>query len=258
MTGMMMIALAATAATPLAPTGKWVVDYQKDMCIASRPFGTADGSTMFGIKPSISMDSDDQVLFFVAPKSGDGGVRRGSAVIALQPSGEQKKIPYVSVVPKGTKIRGYEIYADADLTAKLADATAVSMTAGNDRLAFATGKVGPVLKALRTCNDNLLRSWGVDPAAKATPSKGVSPADWFPPSSYPAAAKQRGAQGRAVIAVTVSPAGRPTACRVILKADPDLDAASCRLAVHNGRFEPSSDQADRYAVYAVRWELDDF
>ena len=122
-------------------------------------------------------------------------------------------------------------------------------------MSFATGKVEPVLKALRTCNDNLLRSWGVDPAARAMTPRGVSPADWFPPSSYPDNAKRRGAQGRAVIAVTVSPAGRPTACRVIIKADPDLDAQSCRLAVRNGRFEPMESKTDRFAVYAVRWEL---
>ena len=133
MISLMMMALAATTtAKPLAPTSKWVVDYQKDMCIASRAFGTADNSMMFDIKPSISMDADDQQLFFVMPKSGGDGVRRGSAVIALEPSGEQRKVAYVSVVPKGSKIRGYEIYADAVLTAQLTQATIVSLKAGSD------------------------------------------------------------------------------------------------------------------------------
>jgi TonB family protein len=252
---MTMMLAAATVPTPLAPSGKWIVDYQKDMCIASRMFGPADTSMMFAIKPSVSMEADDQILFFVAPQNGGSGVRRGRAVITLQPSGEQKKVAYVSVVPKGMKVRGYEVYADADFTAQLAQSTAVSMKVGNDELSFATGKVEPVLKALKTCNESLFRSWGVDPTAKALAPRGVSPADWFPPDSYPADAKRRGAQGRSVIVVTVSAAGLPTACRVILKSDPVLDATSCRLAMRNGRFEPAEGKSDRYAVLAVRWEL---
>ncbi|WP_205012872.1 TonB family protein [Sphingomonas panacisoli] len=246
---------AATAPAPLAPAGKWVVDYQKDMCIASRAFGTTDNSTLFGIKPSISMDGDDHILFFVVPKSSGNEVRRGQAVITLQPSGQQLKIAYVSAVPKGTNVRGYEVYANAEFAAQLAQATAVSMKAGSDQLSFATGKVEPVLNALKACNESLLRSWGIDPAARASTPPGVSVAKWFPQDSYPAEAKRRGAQGRSVIVVTVSAAGRPTACRVILKADPDLDATTCRLAMRNGQFEAVEGKSDRYAVYAVRWEL---
>lgn len=251
----MTIFAATTAATPLMPAGKWIVDYRKDMCIASRAFGPADNSFMFGIKPSIMIGSDDQTLFFVLPKTGGNEARHGEAVITLQPSGEQKKVPYISAVPKDMDVRGYEVGSDAEFTARLAQSTVVSMKAGKDELLFATGKVEPVLKALKACNDNLLRSWGIDPTAQARTPSGVSPADWFPQDSYPTEAKQRGMQGRSVIAVTVSPAGRPTACRVILNAAPVLDATTCRLAMRNGRFEPTEGTSDRYAVYAVRWVL---
>lgn len=246
---------ASTSATLLNPSGKWVVDYQKDQCLVSRPFGSADASTLLAIKPAISMDENGQTLYVVAPNAGGSGVRRGQAIVTLQPSGLQRIIDYVSVVPKGTNVRGYEAYADADLIASLKDSTGVVFAPGKESFAFATGKMRPVLTALTTCNENLLRSWGIDPSAKALALRGVSPADWFPPDSYPADAKRRGAQGRSVIVVTVSPAGRSTACRVILKSDPDLDATSCRLAIRNGRFERSEGAADRYAVLTVRWEL---
>ena len=147
------------------------------------------------------------------------------------------------------------MYADADMIASLRSSTLIGFAPGKESFAFAIGKMQPVLSALTACNENLLRSWGVDPAAKALALHGVSPADWFPPDSYPTDAKRRGATGRSVIAVTVSNVGRSIACRVILKADPALDAASCRLAMRNGRFEPAENKSDRYAVFAVRWEL---
>lgn len=258
-----MIALMAIAAladtktpTPLQPAGKWVVDYQKDMCIASRAFGVADDSTLFGIKPSVSMEADEQTLFFVMPKTGGDGVRRGEAVITLQPSGEHRKVTYLSAVPKGTKVRGFEMYADSELTALLAQSTVVSMKAGGDELSFATGKVGPVLEALKTCNESLFKSWGVDPTAMAKSRDGVYAGNWFPWNAYPEEAKRRGAQGRSVIALTVSKDGLPTACRVIIRADPNLDATTCRLAMRNGKFEASPEAKDRYAILAVRWQLD--
>ncbi|MEO5492988.1 MAG: energy transducer TonB [Sphingomonas sp.] len=257
MIDLMMALATATAPAPIAPSGRWVVDYQKDMCIVSRPFGQGDSNTMFAIKPSVSMDDNAQTLFFVAPNVGDNGVRRGQAIVTLGPSGEQMKVSYVSTVPKGTKVRGYEMYADAELTARLAQATAVSMKAGSTELSFATGKIEPVLKALRTCNESLFRSWGVDPAAMAKARDGVNPADWFMPGDYPAAALRRGTQGRSVIAVTVSNQGLATACRVVIKSDPDLDAQSCRSAMRKGRFETSSGTTDRYAILAVIWLLFD-
>lgn len=257
MIGMIAMAAATAATDPvaLAPSGKWIVDYQEQMCLVSRSFGPATATTMFAIKPAISLDETGQTLYLVTPSTGSKGVRHGPGTVTLQPSGLQKKIDYVSVVLKGTDFRGYEIYADADLIASLRESTGVAFGLGKESFAIATGKMGPVLKALTTCNETLLRSWGVDPAARASAASGSSPASWFPPDSYPAEAKRRGATGRSVIVVTVSPAGRSTGCRVILKADKDLDATSCRLAMRNGRFEPSTATADRYSVLAVRWEL---
>jgi TonB family protein len=246
-----LLAAAATQ-TPLAPSGKWTVDYQKDMCLVSRPFGP-DAGTIFAIKPAVSMQGGGQKLFVLAPNVGGKGVRSGQATVTLQPSGVQKKVDYVSWIPKGTEFRGYEIDADADLVTAMGEATGLGMTAGKDSFSFATGKMQPVFKALTACNENLFRSWGVDPTAKAATLG--NPARWFPADSYPSDAKRRGATGRSVVILTVSAEGKPTACHVALKADPVLDDTTCQLAMRNGRFEPAPGKSDRYAVLAVRWAM---
>ncbi|MDB5679992.1 energy transducer TonB [Sphingomonas bacterium] len=245
---------AATTPVPLAPSGKWIVDYQKDMCLVSRAFGPTDASTMLVLKPGVSMEDGGQTLYVLTPSSG-GGVRRGRAVVVAQPSGQQWQIDYVSWLPKGTTLRGYEVHADQDVVAVLAQSTGVTITPGKDGFSFVTGKMQPVLNALTACNDDLFKSWGIDPAAKAVPRRGMSPGTWFSADSYPSDAKRRGAQGRSVIAVTVSADGMPSACRVVVKADPALDETSCNLAMRKGRFEKSLEKTDRYAILSVRWEL---
>ncbi len=66
-------------------------------------------------------------LVFVA--TGGFAVQCLSRAVLL---GTNQVVAYVSVVPKGSKIRGYEIYADAVLTAQLTQATIVSLKAGSD------------------------------------------------------------------------------------------------------------------------------
>jgi hypothetical protein len=201
------------------------------------------------------MGAEGQQLFILTQQTGGAGMRAGQATITLLPSGKQTKPGFESWPTLSNKARAYEMHADADFVASLAEATGITVTFDNESFSLATGKMQPVLNALKTCNDNLIRGWGVDPAAMALPPQGVSAASWFPQNSYPAAAKRRNAQGRSVIVLTVSGEGVPTACPTVIKSDPDLDEATCRLATRNGRFEKSSSLVNRYAVLSVRWSL---
>ncbi|WP_186728986.1 TonB family protein [Sphingomonas panacisoli] len=83
----------------------------------------------------------------------------------------------------------------------------------------------------------------------------VSPTNWFPFDSYPAAAKRAGAQGRASWEVDVDEGGRATACRITASTgNADLDATTCRLALRNGRFKIGV--AGKYRGSA-NWTLND-
>ena len=85
--------------------------------------------------------------------------------------------------------------------------------------------------------------------------------DWFPSDSYPAAAQRANAEGLVSVRVTVGANGRVSDCAVTSSSgNADLDAATCRLAKRNGRFEPARD-AEGQAVPSsvtlrnVRWRL---
>jgi len=104
------------------------------------------------------------------------------------------------------------------------------------------------------------------PPPAANLSRGAAPrgsqGDWFPQDSYPAAARRAGAEGRVSLAVDVGVNGRVTACRVTASSgNPDLDAATCRLATRHGRFTPAlgadgTPIAATYPLRNVRWVLE--
>lgn len=85
---------------------------------------------------------------------------------------------------------------------------------------------------------------------------------WFPQDGYPAAARRAGAEGRVSVSVEVGANGRVVDCQVVgSSGDDELDAATCRLATRNGRFEPARDGqgnkvAARLNLRPVRWTLE--
>lgn len=90
-----------------------------------------------------------------------------------------------------------------------------------------------------------------DLSRRAAPRGSV--ADWFPQRDYPAAALRGGVEGRVSVLLSVSPAGRATGCEVVATSgDAGLDAATCRLALRNGRFEPARDAAGAQTATKLR------
>ncbi|MBI0475105.1 energy transducer TonB [Sphingomonas sp. MA1305] len=106
-----------------------------------------------------------------------------------------------------------------------------------------------------------------DPPRAASP-EGYEPpvpigdqGDWFPVDAYPPEARRAGDQGRVSIKLMLDPLGKPSAC-VITESSGSaaLDAKTCELAMHNGRFRPARQKgraiASTYQLRGVRWQLD--
>jgi len=249
-----MLALATVQSAPLTPSGKWTVDYQPTMCVAARQFGPAENATYLAFQPPVSMDTLAVKFFILAPNVGGSDVERGKATITLQPSGTTKSVNYVSRIPKRNGPRAYEMEVDATFMAQVGQSNGLSINAGKKSLSFMSGKMQPVLSAMATCNDRLMRRWGVDPAAKAEAIG--SPGDWFDYTDYPIRAVRHNAQGRVVIVVTVDPEGKAKACRVaVTSGDADLDSGTCDVAKRRARYVRKVG-GDRFAVYSVRWWID--
>lgn len=87
-----------------------------------------------------------------------------------------------------------------------------------------------------------------------------NPLDWFPPESYPAAAKAAGQEGRTVFSVNVDAEGRVTSCNILESSGtPLLDSTTCALAVTNGHFRPAVDASGKPVAgvwkSTMRWQL---
>jgi len=245
--------MLAIADAPLQPAGKWAVDYQPNMCIGSRIFGDPANPVIFGFEPAPVMGSGGATLLILAPDTQGKAVRQGNATITLQPDAKQS-FDYISWENKAGTQRAYEMTVNANFMAKLGQSTGLSLQAGKASFSLATGKVQAVLAAMKTCSDDLMRSWGVDPKSAAEPVG--NPASWFSYEDYPAAALRRGSEGRVSVVVTVNAAGRVDACRVVVTSkDPDLDRTTCDIARKDGHFKPKN--VPSFAIYSVRWSMYD-
>jgi len=238
----------------LMPSAKWTVDYRADKCVASRPFG-AQPATYLAFEPNVSLDIKGATLVVLAPDIEGGVPRSGTAKVVLQPTGSTKTFDYVSRVSQPNGPRIYKMSLDADAMAQFGAATSLAIDAGKESVALETGKLQPVIDAAEKCNDDLMRSWGVDPAARATPLG--NPGQWFTDDDYPPAAARRHVQGNATIVLTVDPNGEVKGCRIVATTgDADLDDGTCEMARAHARYVRKGG-ADRFSVLAVHWALSD-
>ena len=88
---------------------------------------------------------------------------------------------------------------------------------------------------------------------------GGSDAEWtggkIKNGDYPKALREAHVSGTTVTEISVSPAGRPSACRVIqTSGSRDLDAATCQLIMQRFRFKPARNAAGQAISGAVEYE----
>lgn len=246
-----LLALAGADAAALTPTGKWTVDYLTDKCEASRPFGNDPASASLIFQPFASIGATGMRMIVVAPNNEGDGNLVGKATIILQPSGATRTLNYTSWVSQPNGPRNYQMFVDAEVLAQIGPSTGLAMETGKESVALVTGKLQLALDAAVKCNLHLLRSWGVDPAAKAMPIG--NPGEWFTDDDYPAAALRRHVQGHVKIALTIDSEGQVKGCRVVITSgDPDLDQGTCDVARTHAHYVPKSG-GDRFDLLAVHW-----
>jgi TonB family protein len=241
---------------PLQPSGRWTVNYQQNGCLLSRRFGPEAGSVTLGFEPSMAVAEGRLLLVVPAPEKRPN--RTGKARIELAPSGMVLAADFSSG-PIGPG-RGIVLWLEPGSVAGLTDARTITVTAGDEPpVVLRTGGMTGALKAIRTCQDDLLRSWGVDPADMIKEEDRPAVATWFGVNSYPSSAVRAGAQGRVVSLITIGDDGKPTGCRIVITSgSSDLDKATCSIARQNARFgkvsrEPK--QPPRWMLLPVRWIL---
>lgn len=247
------LALAAQGAA-LPPTGKWLVEYNEGDCTMSRPFGDAAKPVTFAFQPSPTGALGSVALLL--PPNGRSGVRRGKGTVVMLPSGRRFGAQW-AMGPLADGRRGVRFQADQGFWDALPGATAMRIELGSEPpFTVALGAMKGPLTAIKTCSDDLLRTWGAEPGAIARIAG--SPGQYFSDDAYPTQAIRRHEQGRTTALATVDRDGRPTACRTVkTQASPALDKVTCEILMRNVRFEKAAPDgpAQRWAVLPVTWVL---
>lgn len=221
----------------MAPTGKWNVDYGENGCILGRQFGSGKNSVILGWR---ALPLDDDMELQINQPGYDESLRLGTVALSL--AGRSDKVLSQSFpatlgmrrITAWVKAATFaDLPADATLTLTPSRGKALRVTLSGGKNAFA---------ALATCNQSLLKEWGIDPAetaAIATPASGDA-ARWYHSSDYPIDALRRGAIGNTTMLWTVATDGSVPECRVLIRSGTDsLDDAACAAAKRRGRFTPA-------------------
>jgi TonB family protein len=229
----------ASPAAPLAPTGKWTVEYEPASCVVSRGFGEAANPVLLSIRQAPTGDGGSLVLIVNdKPRAAD----RGNGSVQIGQQGDISPTAYTSVTDPKIGRRVTLIPISPTDFAALPQATAITIVADGSKVTLAPKATDKALSALQTCNDQLLQTWGVDPqenALLATRAKIVTGSIEALGDQYPAEAIRARAQGKATLVIAVDKTGKVSSCRIVSTSGYEaLDKASCAGAVRV-RFMPA-------------------
>lgn len=251
------LAVAPPEPAPLAPSGKWVISYEESMCVLSRRYGSGSEQVDLGFRPIPTQAEMQLVLVTPAGRSRNHG---GTATLMLDdvPAGQ---VSFASVTIDHPPRRVTTAIVAADLIGRMATASALTVKADAALVLAIPGAAGAA-RALSACQDDLLRSWGLDPKAlhgEVSHARLIGNiADWFGPDQYPDRAARENAQGRTVAGIIVDASGMASGCKIIESSGTaELDTTTCAIAMRRARFAPARDAGGRaiasWYILPVRW-----
>ena len=256
-------AAPARSAIPLTPAGPWAVEYADSMCLLSRKFGTGDSKVTLGLKPG---PMSDHMRVVVLKQDLSSRIERGTAVYRMDDH-PPAEAPFVSAPIKGKGVRVVAIDVQRGDLANLSSAKLVAIKAGDLEVTLAPRGVSAAMTALTACENDLLVSWGMDPAAVASigtypRAKGSGVVSYFNTGDYPHDAIGRDEQGTVGFRILVGVDGRVSDCRIVETSGSEiLDQQTCKIVLRRVQFEPARTRDGRpiasLSFSRVRWVLPD-
>lgn len=263
MTMVALIALLiAPPSTPVAATGKWVMNYEPTLCTLSRQFGQGKDAVTFAVVKMPFAERGD--FLFQTASARPARVSAGSLV--MEPSGRIAPVLIRNATSRDGKRQTSLMTVDADTLAALPTSTGVRVKDSQSRIisAVALDKMPQAMTAMKACEDDLIGTLGIRPedraavATKATPR--TQPSSWFGADDYPVGAVIDGATGETRIWWTIGLDGRVADCHVILTSgDARLDQATCAAIQRKARFVPAKNAAGQpvkdWGSQRIRWSM---
>lgn len=245
---MLAVAAALSAAQPapaagvtvLPRTGDWVANFADDSCSLSRTFGTGRDSVLLLLR---SYGPDDYFDVQVASRGRKVAAQKPAA--RFIPSTAEAKVPeFVRELRGEDGWRGIRLAADRPGDPAAVTGLELLRVFGRD-LVLDTGSTAAAQKVLARCEDDLLRSLGLDPAAHRTLSRPVD-VDWDDAWLKATAPMQlallRKGSTFQDVRLLVDEAGKPYGCKVVSGAiDAPTEQQMCTVLLEKARFSPALD-----------------
>jgi len=272
-------ASAQKAEEALKPTSPWTLSPAQDSCVLSRQFGGGKNNLflrMSSFAPGYDFDftlAGSLVSTFRSAR--DIYISYGTgAPLPFSPlaSGSLGKHGPAIIFNKDISV-GQPALPKADHAypnAILEDGiTQFTIGAAKQKVVLATGPIAPAMKALRHCTDELLASWGLDPAVQAKLSNPVTPLNaevvnaLITADDPPEAVRRLGGIARLRLRVMVDATGAPTGCATLpTDGIPEFEVNSCDIVMKSARYSPAIDEHGRpvasYFMTAIVFATNEF
>ncbi|NIJ20715.1 hypothetical protein FHS95_002407 [Sphingomonas naasensis] len=277
---LLALAVSGTAAAKdrepevLTLSSKWIARYETDACNLVAQFGTGDRAMIAMLTRYQPGDDFDLTLIgkqvrypeaSVDAKVDFGIQADARRSVMLGNMGERPAMFF-----KSLRLDGWQ-WKENQLPPRVTPeqekgvvGVTVSIAAKTPlRLVTKSGLAKP-MAALRTCMDDLIKSWGYDPAEQAALSKPAMPLSpppsWFHSDDYPLSAMRGGHNGHVQFRLDIDPTGKIAGCHVLARTNPDDFAdLTCKLIQKRGGFSPALDAAGKpvrsYFIKAVRFMI---
>jgi hypothetical protein len=211
----------------LAPFTPWHVEWTDKTCVMRRGFGDEKHFVVLQIERFAPTDSFQLVVTGDCLKY----LRQGWRFLVSYGDRAPGKVRYyqigktdkgvASVFLSSSSLAPEDEHGEPSLpvTPEMEAATkTVNLEWSDKRLVLKTGPLDKAFSALRACTDDLVKTWGLDPAVQQSLSRQVTPkndpAFWARPEDYPLDALRRGEQAIVSFRLSVDVTGKPTACDV--------------------------------------------
>lgn len=227
---------ASGAAT--LPTGKWVVDYKEQACVATREYGNAAKPLYLGLKPS-PMGGVMQ-LSIIRNLKGDSAAVEETGSVSFD---HGKKTP-VSMLSFGSSNGVYSTRINLPV-----EKVVVMRTAGSLRIhgpsideTLVLQQLPQLMQQIDACVTDLQDAWNMLPNGSAkvkTRAKGTM-LDLFKMSDYPETSLSKAEQGSVKVVFLINELGKVADCVVTETSGvAALDLQTCAVISHRATFKPA-------------------
>jgi hypothetical protein len=243
----------------MAPASPWSIDYAQDSCALRRSFAAGSNQMFLELRqfgPSASFEVTVASSTF----------RPSSSVRTRFEPDDAFFVPHDGVLVSGGNLNAVRYTDDFRPTASKMDSKSLSDWSDSEREArehaitgltivgiapevvtLQTGPMDQPMAAMRTCIDDLLKKWGVDPFVQRSLSreaKAVSQMEWArrTQEDLPTDVFRFGGTGRAHLRLIVAPDGKTTACAAFRTSGaPGFGRYACDIALKYAHFDPALD-----------------